>query len=193
MVLTGLAAQYPLIPQNLVAQVLSLVALLFLIFVLMKMAPSPLKYVVFGVFLILLGNTLAPLTQRLEDKEVLQNVLAMVAGVFLGMTALAVAVPGRFLGLGPYLLAGLVGLILARLGLWIGGLAGAPLDDLKKGSTVLSYLGVGLFALYIAYDTQVLKTRMGARLAKKDPIAATLDLYLDIVNLFASIGDIMGE
>jgi FtsH-binding integral membrane protein len=191
--LTAVFAEIPVIPQTVVGVVLEVIVLLGLTFVLIGMSPGPLKYVAFGVLVFVAGNLLSTLTQRLQGKGVLLKVLAMVAGVFLGMTALALALPGRFLGFGPFLFAGLLGLILARVGIWIAGLAEAPQEDLKQGSTALTYIGVVLFALYVAFDTQVLRTRMGARLAKKDPIGATLSFYLDILNLYSHIGELMDQ
>lgn len=191
-ILTGVAARYPVLPQkNLIVIVLEIIAVIVISFTLLNISPGLFKYIVFALYIFLLGNLFAPLTQILNEKDLLAKVLAMTAGVFLGMTALAFAIPGRFLGFGPYLFAGLIGLLLGRVGVWIAGLADAPQKDLEKTNTILSYLAVLLFAVFVAYDTQVLKTRMGNRLAKKDPINASVGLYLDILNLYTNIADVV--
>ncbi len=190
-ILTGVASQFPLIPQNnWLIILLEVLAILVITFILLSLSPGPFKYGVFAVYIFLIGNLLSPLTQILDEKDLLAKVLAMTAGIFLGMTVLASLLPGRFLGFGPFLFAGLIGLILARIGVWIAGFADAPQNDLEKTNTILSYVGTALFAVFVAYDTQVLKTRMGSRLAKKDPINATVGLYLDIINLYTSLSDI---
>ena len=190
---TGVAAAYPVIPQKVWLAILQWILIFAISFGIMFMKPGPLKYVVFALYIFLLGNSIRPFAEMLDQQDVLMKTLAMTTGMFLAMTALAFAFPGRFLGFGPYLFAALLGLILGRIGVWIAGLADAPQEDLKKTSTILSYFGVILFSLYVVYDSQVLKTRMGARLIKKDPINATIGLYLDILNLFLNLGDILSD
>jgi FtsH-binding integral membrane protein len=50
-------------------------------------------------------------------------------------------------------------------------------------------LATVLFAGFVAFDTQMMKKRV----FKKDYINASLGLFLDILNLYSSVGDIMDD
>jgi FtsH-binding integral membrane protein len=144
------------------------------------------KYAFFIAFAFWIGQCFKPYIDRLEDKGTLTRVLALTTGVFLGMTAVGFYDSGNFLGLGPYLLAGLIGLFLAQLLLLS---LGTP-EEKKKGIRWLNIIGVVLFSLFTAYDIQVLKVharrcRSGKNSAfRPDYPVETLGIYLDFINLF---------
>jgi hypothetical protein len=146
------------------------------------------KYAFFIAFAFWLGQTLKPYVERLQDKGTLTRVLTLTTGVFVAMTALGFYDSGNFLGLGLYLFAGLIGLILAQIVL----LAFGTPEEKRKGIQWLSIFGVGLFSLFTAYDIQVL--RVNARLcrigknAQPDYPVESLGIYLDFINLFSNIG-----
>jgi FtsH-binding integral membrane protein len=197
-IITTISRQFPL-TQSLLGAIGFFILSLVLLFAVLKMSPGPMKHVVYLVLLLSLGQMFGPLDKNLEKGggNTIRNTLIMVAGIFLGMTVLALIDSGNFLGFGPYLFAGLLGLVLARLGLafyaYSEGKA-EPTEDFKSWDKILSYVGVGLFALYTAYDTQILK-KYGESLGPKgkpDYINASLDLYLDILNLFVNVDDIVG-
>ena len=198
-IITTISRQFPL-TQNIFGSLIFLIVSLVLLFVVLKMSPGPMKHVVYLVLLLSLGQMFGPLDKQLEKGNTIRNTLVMVAGIFLGMTVLALADKGNFLGFGPYLFAGLLGLLVARVGLafyrYEKGKADPMLsitEDFQSWDKILSYVGVGLFALYTAYDTQVLK-KYGESLGPKgkpDYINASLDLYLDILNLFVNVENII--
>ena len=198
-IITTISRQFPL-TQNIFGSLIFLIVSLVLLFVVLKMSPGPMKHVVYLVLLLSLGQMFGPLDKQLEKGNTIRNTLVMVAGIFLGMTVLALMDKGNFLGFGPYLFAGLLGLLVARVGLAFYGYEKGKAeptisitDDLQSWDKILSYVGVGLFALYTAYDTQVLK-KYGESLGPKgkpDYINASLDLYLDILNLFVNVEDIL--
>jgi modulator of FtsH protease len=179
--LTAVSSETPVsIPGvTLIAAILTFV----LIFLLNFAKPGPYKYFLFALFSIVIGQLISPSVKSLEASGQLREVLASVAGIFLAMTVVGFVDKQNFLGFGGYLIAALIGLIVARLILIILKL-GDPTSDLKKTSTLLNWVGTGLFAIFVAYDTQVLKARRNS-----DYVDASLALFLDIINLFTLHSD----
>ena len=191
-VITTISRQFPL-THGLIGVIIFFILSIVLLFTVLKMSPGLMKHGVYLLLLLSLGQMFGPLDKSIEKGNTIRNTLVMVSGIFLGMTALALLDRGNFLGFGPYLLAGLLGLILARLGLAFWGYEKGITEDFNQWDKVLSYVGVGIFALYTAYDTQKLKQygqSLGPR-GKPDYINASLDLYLDIMNLFVNVENII--
>jgi hypothetical protein len=150
------------------------------------------KYVLFAAFAFWIGQVVKPYVIHLQDKGTLTRVLILTTGVFVGMMALGFYDSMNLLGFGPYLMAGLLGLIVAQILLLA---LGTPAER-KAGFKFLNFLGVALFAAFTAYDVQVL--RAGAKACrtmqkkfKMDPDYPTesLGLYLDFLNLFTRLGN----
>ena len=148
------------------------------------------KYAFFIAFAFWIGQALKPYIERLEDKGALTRVLILTTGVFAAMTALGFYDSGNFLGLGPYLLAGLIGLIVAQV---VVLALGTP-EEKRKGIQWLNLFGVALFSLFTAYDIQVLRgmaklcsSRKNSRFQPDYPVAS-LGIFLDFINLFTSMG-----
>jgi FtsH-binding integral membrane protein len=181
--ITAASAENPLYSKSLGASIAEFLALLVLLFVILSQKPGPVKLVLAIVFAALIGQTMTSVVKDLESKNLLRTVLASVAGIFLAMTAAAFYDKDSFLGLGGYLFAALIGLILARVAL----LFVSNPQDLSKGNNILSWVGTVLFSVYIAYDTQALKYS-----SKKNPdyVNNSLGLFLDVVNLFNSVEDL---
>ena len=58
-------------------------------------------------------------------------------------------------------------------------------------SQVFAWFGAVLFTVFIAYDTQQMKVRAAAgSKGSPDYIEASLNLYLDVINLFSDVGHI---
>jgi FtsH-binding integral membrane protein len=155
------------------------------LFALLQMSPGPLKYAVAALMCAFLGQTLAPLMKKLGYEKLLAQTLIGTLGVFGAMSAIGFYDNQNLLGFGPYLFAALVGLLLARL----GAAFLAPPEEAKTANTIFSWVGAILFAAYTAYDTQRLKKDAKAK-ASPDYIESSLDLYLDFLNLFQSIGSL---
>lgn len=186
--LTSISAVNPVYQSSitlLIEAVLS-IALLFILFIL---TPGPLKYIVFAAFSIILGQILANSVKELQSKNILTDVLVTVAGIFLAMTAVGFYDNQNILGFGGYLFAALLGLVLARIAILIGVVGGAPTNTLSSVNYALSWVGTILFTVYVAYDTQRLKE--DSLLKKKDYINSSLGLFLDAINLFQNVGDIL--
>jgi len=185
--LTLASSHYPLDSSRLYTIGASIVSLI-LLFVMIYMKPGPLKYVVAALYCAILGQTIGPFFEKLQQKDLVQPVLISVCGIFGAMTVAGFLDNQNILGFGGYLLAALLGLIVARIGTLF-------LSDSKKSFTsannVLSMIGTGLFSVFIAYDTQRLKEDAQQKRRHPDYIMATMGLYLDLLNLVTSVGGLM--
>lgn len=163
--------------------VLSFVAL----FALFALSPGPLKYLVAALFCALLGQTMTAFVENLEHRDLLGKSLIGTLGVFGAMSAIGFYDNQNLLGMGPYLLAALIGLLITRIG------ADLLLPPSSVKSTTLnkalSWIGAALFAAYTAYDTQRMKEDAKAK-KSPDYIDSSLGLYLDFLNLFQNIGSL---
>jgi modulator of FtsH protease len=178
--LTAVSSEYPLSSSPIVSLV-EFLAIIAIIFFIVPARPGPYKYLLFAAFAFLIGQTLAPLVDKLQAKGTLREVLASVAGIFLAMTAVGFLDNQNILGFGGYLFAALIGLVVGRLIILFTQFGGA---DLTKANSLLNLFATGLFAVYVAYDTQILKQERN-----KDYVNASMGLFLDIINLFTSQSD----
>lgn len=179
--ITAVSAEYPLSVSPMVA-IVQFILIFALIFMMSWAKPGPYKYLLFVTFAYLFGQMIAPIVERAEEKGILREVLASVAGIFVAMTILGFADNQHFLQFGPCLIVALIGLIVARLILIFAGMSSPESTDFTKVKTILSWFSTILFAAFVAYDTQLLKLRQ-----KKpyDYVNSSLGLFLDIVNLFS--------
>jgi len=169
------------------ATILSFILLLTLIYI----PTGPLKYLVAVLYCATLGQTMQHFFQTLKQKDLVRPVLASVCGIFAAMTLVGFLDNQNFLGFGGYLIAALCGLILARIGLILFSVTGGAKESLTSVNQGLSILGTGLFSVFVAYDTQRLKADAKRRQKNPDYILATIELYLDLLNLFVNVGDLM--
>jgi len=188
--ITAVSAEYPLTQSRTIQLWGSIAALFISLFILLALQAGPLKYIVFLVFLTAAGQMLGPLVDTLQAKGSLQRVLLIVGGIFAGMTALAFYdTKGTFLGTGPYLFAGLLGLIIAELiGIVLGVTEAVGPKTFQSMGKLFSWLGAILFTLYVAYDTQLIRKKASRKGGRVDYVDASLGLYLDVLNLFSNIG-----
>lgn len=191
----GVSAENNLIKElGWVGYIGALILDIILFFVLLTMNPGPMKYFIFFLYLVILGQFTAYLVDRLEEKGTLRKVLASVAGIFITMTVVGFIDKQNFLGFGGLLFVALLGVLLGRVGLLI--YEGTGGNELLANNTrnILSWVSTVLFTVYVAYDTQVLKeeAKVGLRKGvKADYINSSFALFLDVLNLFANLGDIM--
>ena len=167
-----------------IAFILEAILLFVLIFLILASKPGPYKYFLFFLFCVLIGQTIAPIVQQAKARGTLREVLASVGGIFLAMTIVGFVDNQNFLGFGGYLLAALVGLILARIGLIIAKLSDVSSTDISKTNTALNWFATVLFAIFIAYDTQRIKMTKD-----KNYVNSSMGLFLDIINLFNAQAD----
>lgn len=112
---------------------------------------------------------------------ILVNAAGATAVILVIMTAASVLKPDLFRGLGGVLLAALIGTIIAELLMMFLRVSEPAFVD---------WIVVGIFAVYIGYDWSVALEypRTG-----KHAIAAAASLYLDLINIFVRLIEIMAR
>jgi len=180
--LTAVSSEYPMTDSPIVA-IIEFLAIIALTFLIIPAKPGPYKYFLFAVFAILVGQTLAPLVDKFQAKGTLREVLFSVAGIFLAMTVVGFLDNQNILGFGPYLFAALLGLIIARIILLFTQDYSV---NSEKANSFLNFFATALFAIYVAYDTQLLKEKQRK---PYDYVNSSMGLFLDIINLFSSQDD----
>jgi len=122
----------------------------------------------FAQLIIIFVITLVPMPEFVKFLSVF--------GVFLA-AGVAMLAGGINLGykFGAILFWSLLALIVARLVFVLG-------TNMNQANKILSFIGIILFALYVAYDTNIILQRKYSG----DFITASMDYYLDILNLFTS-------
>lgn len=153
---------------------------IMIIFILALIPMHPiLKFVIFGLFSWTFGLTMSHLKDK-YDPQIIDIAILGALTIFGVMLAAGVALVGFgiYLGyqFGVFLLLSLLALIIARLIYMVGPQLSAP----KK---VLAYIGLGLFSLFVMYDTNEILNRE----YRGDFITASMDYYLDILNLFSNL------
>ncbi len=152
---------------------------------------GPAQYGLALVFVFFISQLLKPLLDRLDQKDQLAHVFVLTAGVFIGMAALAFFGPVNFLGFGMFLFAGLIGMFLGEVVWAILDVTNVIPDTVAKtGNKVFSWIGVALFSLYTAYDTQTIKRNAASCKEKGDYINESLGLFLNFTNLFSNIASL---
>ena len=153
---------------------------IIIIFILALVPMHPiLKFLVFGIFSWTFGIAMSHLKDK-YDPQMIKIAILGALSIFGVMLAVGVALVGfgQYLGyqFGAFLFWALLALIIARL----VNMLGPQLSTVKK---VLAYIGLGLFSLFVIYDTNQILSRDYAG----DFITASMDYYLDILNLFTNL------
>lgn len=129
-----------------------------------------------------IGQSMKGEIMTLQDHDLLKKTFLYTGGVFLGMALLGFYDSGNIMGLTPYLISGLMGLLMVR------GLVytlGTPKEK-KMTLPFLNYVGIALFALMIARDVQTLRIQAQScdDSTMVDYPVETMQIFLDILNLF---------
>ncbi len=150
------------------------------IIIAVKSENPTLSFLGYNMVLIPFGVILGPgLNQYSAD--VIRNAFGLTAGITLFMGFCGTVFPRVFENMGAALFLALGGLLIIRVAqIFIPGL------DLE----IIDYIAAGIFSLYIGFDmyraSQVPKTIDNA-------IDVSLDLYLDVINLFLTLLRILGR
>jgi FtsH-binding integral membrane protein len=191
--ITAAGTYIPLPIENLALYILITLVIFVLLFAIMFLKPSPLKYALFIAFTALLGASLEPLVAQLKQKGLLLEVLLTTIGIFLTMALVGFADKDSFLGLGVYLFAGLIGIIFAQLLLFLlVGLGKISPATFAADRKPILLIAMAIFAFFTAYDVQILKRHARECTMTADYINESLGLYLDLINLFTSFGGLKG-
>jgi FtsH-binding integral membrane protein len=136
-----------------------------------KRHSHPLNYALLAGFTLCESFTLGILIAFYDQTIVLQALLITI-GVFVGLTLFTFQSKYDFSGLGPYLFAGLLTLIMA-------GFIGIFFPFSRTMDLIYAVLGCLIFSLYIVYDTFLITTR----LSPDEFILGAISLYLELIVL----------
>ncbi len=147
-----------------------------------KSKPGLNLFMLFG-FTFMTGLTLTPLLSAVlalpAGASILTNALLLTAVAFGGLSLFAINTKRDFTTLGKFLFIALIIMIVAGL---INIFLGSPLLQ-----TLLAAAGSILFSIFILYDTQnIIRGNFAT------PVEAAIALYLDILNLFISLLQLLG-
>lgn len=145
-----------------------------------KQRETPINYILLMAFTAMEAYTVGVIV-TFYDKAAVMEAFALTCAVTLGLTAYTFQSKRDFSSWGPSLFAVLWVLILAGfLQLFF------PTVTIDR---LLSIGGALIFSLFIIYDTHM----MMHKVSPEDYIVASINLYLDIINLFLYILRIVGE
>lgn len=153
---------------------------IFLI-ILLGMLPMPafMKFILFTIFSYTFGLSLTRY-KEIVDERVIEIAIKGTLSLFALMMGSGIALMIGGINLGPRFGAFLFWSLLLLIVLRIIFIFGNALSMTQKG---LSGAAIILFSMFIVYDTQKILSRNYAG----DFISASMDYYLDIINLFSSL------
>jgi len=142
---------------------------------------------IFWLYAALMGVSLASLFLRFTGTSIAE-VFFITAGTFAAMSLYGYTTRRDLSQLGSFLFMGLIGIVIASL------------VNVFVGSSALQFaisvIGVLVFTGLTAYDTQTIKEMYyegdGHEIASKKAIMGALRLYLDFVNLFMMLVQLLG-
>jgi hypothetical protein len=152
-----------------------------------RMRTSTLQ-MLFWAFAALMGLSMSTLFLAYTGTSIAQTFFAT-AAAYLGLSLYGYTTKRDLSGFGTFLIMGVVGLLVAMLiNLFLQSSAMA---------LAISVIGVLLFAGLTAYDTQRIKSMymyvQGTEMAGKTVIMGALQLYLDFINMFQFLMQLLGD
>jgi len=158
-----------------------LFAIQLLLIILLTMLPMPsfMKFILFSIFSYTFGLSLSRYKEIVDERAIeiaIKGALSLFA-LMMG-TGLALMLGG--INLGPQFGAFLFWSLLLLIVLRIISIFGNGLSMMHKG---LSGAAIILFSMFIVYDTQQILSKN----YEGDFISASMDYYLDIINLFVNL------
>ncbi|KAI8370211.1 inhibitor of apoptosis-promoting Bax1-domain-containing protein [Blakeslea trispora] len=156
---------------------MSMFGSLSVLFALMwKARSTPLNYYLLALFTLLESHMVGTITS-FYDQMIVLEALIITLGVFFGLTLFTLQSKWDFSGMGPLLFAGACTLL-------IGGML---LPFFSGMDIPLAIGGVIIFSGYIIFDTYLIFNRH----SPEDYIMASTSLYMDMINLFLRILQIL--
>ncbi|CAO3652766.1 unnamed protein product [Mucor hiemalis] len=139
----------------------------------------PANYILLSAFTLFEAHAVGTIVTFYDQGMVLKALL-ITLGVFIGLTIFTFQSKWDFSGLAPFLFAGLWILIIA-------GIVQIFFPFSKGVQLALAVGGVIVFSGYILFDTYLIFNKYSA----EDYIIASISLYLDFINLFLRILEIL--
>jgi len=134
-------------------------------------------------FTFFMGLMMSPLIQATlgfrNGPELIMTAFAGTAGVFFAMASLATVIKRDLEGLGKWLFVGTIVLL-------IGGLINMFVAS-SAAMMAMSMLAIGIFSVWMLYDVKRIVDG-----GETNYISATLNIYLDIVNVFQNLLMLLG-
>jgi FtsH-binding integral membrane protein len=156
-------------------------SLVFVLLLVWKRRSYPLNYVFLTGFTLVESYTVGTIVS-LFDKSIVMQALIITTGIFIGLTLFTFQSKYDFSGMAPYLIGCL----------WIVFIIGVVQFFFKFSKTFDLIIAIGtaiLFCGFIIYDTYNIMNR----LSPEEYITASVDLYLDFINLFIAILRILND
>jgi len=148
------------------------------------MRSFPTNYIMLFAFTATEGFLVGVICSTYELESVMCAVIA--TGLLVGcLTVYAIITKSDFTGFGVYLFAALLVLLIFGLFCWL-----FPFPWMQ---TVYCCLGILIFSFYLIFDTQLIMGKGELRLGIDDYVYAALNLYLDIIQLFLYILQLIGD
>lgn len=163
---------------------IAVLAIMFgFIFAIQALRHSVMGIPVLLIFTGLMGATLTPLLTRTlaysNGPELIMLAFGGTATIFASLAAYATVTKTDYSGMGKYLFIALIALIIA-------GIANIFLQ-IPMLAVAFSAIAMVLFSLYIVYDVQQIVNG-----GETSYISATLSLFLDVLNVFTSLLNLLG-
>jgi FtsH-binding integral membrane protein len=150
---------------------------------------TPSAQAIFWVFAVVMGLSMSTIFLRFTGVSIAQTFFAT-AAAFLGLSLYGYTTKKDLSGFGTFLIMGVVGLLVAML-------LNAFVFQSGAMGLAISALGVLIFAGLTAYDTQKIKSTyfyvQGTDFMGKAVIMGALTLYLDFVNMFTFLLNLLGS
>lgn len=150
------------------------------IFIAIKSDNPVISFIGYNLIVLPFGLIIGPVVNQYSE-NVVRNAFGMTAGITFVMGFAGTCFPAVFRNMGGPLFLALGGLVMVRI-------AQIFIPELRFG--FIDYISAGIFSLYIGYDmyraSEISKTIDNA-------IDISVDLYLDIINLFLNLLRIFGS
>merc|ERR1711959_29132 len=143
----------------------------------------PHNYALLGVFT-LAESYLVGVTTLMYDTETVLMAVAITAGITVVLTLFAFQTKYDFTTAGGFLLSALLALFSFSIIMMF-------LPFSKIAHVAFASLGALLFSCYLVYDIQIMMDGKRMQISPDDYVLAALNLYLDIINLFIYILQIL--
>jgi FtsH-binding integral membrane protein len=148
-----------------------------------KKAEHPTNYYLLWTFTVLMSVSIAGICavyQKAGLGALVIQAFVITAACFIGLSLYAIKSGQNFEWMGGILSMGLMGMLMFGLLGWLFGF---------HGGVIYSLFGVALFCGFIVYDTHRVLRIYGP----DDAIMASIELYLDILNLFLYILELLSS
>jgi uncharacterized protein len=150
---------------------------------------TPAAQAIFWVFAAVMGLSMSTIFLTFSGVSIAQTFFAT-AAAFLGLSLYGYTTKKDLSGFGTFLIMGVVGILVAML-------LNAFIFKSGALAMAISVIGVLIFAGLTAYDTQKIKSTyfyvQGTEFMGKAVIMGALTLYLDFVNMFTFLLNLLGN